>query len=78
MCPFPNLALVYQALHSVCFNAFVILFNLLILFLFSGTAVRQAMHIVKNFGIHKCGHEKKPTSGANCLISMTKDNLNTR
>lgn len=43
-----------------------------------GTAVRQAMHIVKNFGIHKCGHEKKPISGANCFMSMTKNNMNTR
>ncbi|XP_025414556.1 rRNA-processing protein UTP23 homolog [Sipha flava] len=43
-----------------------------------GAAVRPAMHIVKNFGIHKCGHEKKPISGANCLISMTKDNMKTR
>jgi len=43
-----------------------------------GTAVRPAMHIAKNFGIHKCGHEKKPISGANCLTSMTKDNMNTR
>ncbi|VVC30909.1 PIN domain-like,rRNA-processing protein Fcf1/Utp23 [Cinara cedri] len=43
-----------------------------------GAAVRQAMHIVKNFGIHKCGHEKKSISGANCLMSMTKDNMSTR
>lgn len=43
-----------------------------------GAAVRQAMHIVKNFGIHKCGHDKKPISGANCLMSMTKDNTRTR
>ncbi|XP_050526737.1 rRNA-processing protein UTP23 homolog [Daktulosphaira vitifoliae] len=43
-----------------------------------GPTVRPAMHIVKSFGIHKCGHNKKPISGANCIISMTKDNVNTR
>ncbi|KAF0747190.1 rRNA-processing protein UTP23 [Aphis craccivora] len=43
-----------------------------------GAAVRPAMHIVKNFGIHKCGHEKKPISGASCLTSMVKDNMKTR
>ncbi|XP_050442964.1 rRNA-processing protein UTP23 homolog [Adelges cooleyi] len=43
-----------------------------------GAAVRPAMHIVKSFGIHKCGHSKKTISGANCIASMTKENMNTR
>lgn len=48
------------------------------MFNFLGAAVRPAMHIVKNFGTHKCGHDKKPISGASCLTSMTKDNMKTR
>lgn len=38
-------------------------------------AVGGAMQIVKQYSVHKCGHEKKPVSGAKCLRSMVgKDN----
>lgn len=37
--------------------------------------VNGAVQIVKQYAIHKCGHEKKPTSGNKCLKSMIgKDN----
>lgn len=62
--------------HFSCIQIFTCINIRIILTI--GAAVRQAMHIVKNFGIHKCGHEKKPISGANCLMSMTKNNMNTR
>lgn len=68
-----------EALGWFCFKIVVIYnWKLKSFILNLGAAVRQAMHIVKNFGIHKCGHDKNPISGANCLISMTKDNVNTR
>lgn len=33
-------------------------------------AVNGAMQIVKQFIVHKCGHEKTPISGSTCLLSM--------
>lgn len=29
-----------------------------------------ALKILKQFGIHKCGHEKAPINGGDCLLSM--------
>ncbi|EDV94193.1 rRNA-processing protein UTP23 homolog [Drosophila grimshawi] len=39
-----------------------------------GAALTGAITIVKQFHVHKCGHEGKPVSAAECLKSMTKDN----
>jgi len=40
-----------------------------------GPKVYGAMLIVKQFAVHRCGHEKNPTSGSKCLRSMLgKDN----
>ncbi|XP_043285486.1 rRNA-processing protein UTP23 homolog [Venturia canescens] len=40
-----------------------------------GPKVYGAMLIVKQFAVHRCGHEKNPTSGTKCLLSMIgKDN----
>ncbi|KAI4496961.1 hypothetical protein M0802_007909 [Mischocyttarus mexicanus] len=34
-----------------------------------------AMHIIKRYIVHRCGHEKKPIPGSKCLMSMIgKDN----
>ncbi|KAI4492811.1 hypothetical protein M0804_002602 [Polistes exclamans] len=34
-----------------------------------------AMHIIKRYAVHRCGHEKKPIPGSKCLMSMIgKDN----
>ncbi|EFN83695.1 rRNA-processing protein UTP23 homolog [Harpegnathos saltator] len=39
------------------------------------SSVNGAMQIVKQYIVHKCKHEKKPTSGSKCLQSMIgKDN----
>ncbi|XP_015610300.1 rRNA-processing protein UTP23 homolog [Cephus cinctus] len=35
-----------------------------------GSKVFGAMLIVKQFAVHKCGHEKQPVSGSKCLLSM--------
>lgn len=32
------------------------------------------MLIVKQFPVHKCGHEKKPISASECLLSLMKNN----
>lgn len=38
-------------------------------------AVNGATQIVKQYFVHRCGHEKKPISGSKCLRSMIgKDN----
>jgi len=38
-------------------------------------AVNGATQIVKQYAIHRCGHEKKPISGSKCFRSMIgKDN----
>ncbi|XP_012276297.1 rRNA-processing protein UTP23 homolog [Orussus abietinus] len=37
-----------------------------------GSKVFGAMLIIKQFPVHKCGHEKNPTSGSKCLLSMLK------
>lgn len=38
-------------------------------------AVNGATQIVKQYVVHRCGHEKKPISGTKCLLSMIgKDN----
>ncbi|XP_023166209.1 rRNA-processing protein UTP23 homolog [Drosophila hydei] len=39
-----------------------------------GTPLSGALTIVKQFHVHKCGHEGKPVAAAQCLKSMTKDN----
>lgn len=41
-------------------------------------AVVGAMQIVKQYAIHKCGHEKQPITGAKCLRSMIKKNNPSR
>lgn len=41
-----------------------------------GPKVFGAVQILKQYGIHKCGHEKKPISAANCLLSMVNKNNN--
>lgn len=35
-----------------------------------GPKVSGALHILKQYSIHKCGHEGKPVSGAKCMLSM--------
>lgn len=37
-------------------------------------AVSGAMQIVKQYPIHKCGHEKNSISGTKCLESMIEKN----
>ncbi|XP_043864955.1 rRNA-processing protein UTP23 homolog [Drosophila mojavensis] len=39
-----------------------------------GAPLLGALSIVKQFYVHKCGHEGKPVAAAQCLKSMTKDN----
>ncbi|EDW64394.1 rRNA-processing protein UTP23 homolog [Drosophila virilis] len=39
-----------------------------------GAPLTGALTIVKQFHVHKCGHEGKPVAAAECLKSMTKDN----
>lgn len=40
-----------------------------------GHKVYGATLVVKQFGVHKCGHEKQPVSGSKCFRSMVgKDN----
>lgn len=42
-----------------------------------GKKVVGALIILKKFPVHKCGHEKRPISGADCLLSMVgKSNSN--
>lgn len=40
--------------------------------------VSAATQIVKQYPIHKCGHEKHPLSGIKCLQSMVKKNNSSR
>jgi len=35
-----------------------------------GSRVRGALSIAKQFGVHKCGHEKQPIQASFCLKSM--------
>ena len=35
-----------------------------------GPKLYGAMLIVKQFAVHKCGHEKQPVAGSKCLRSM--------
>ncbi|XP_045469761.1 rRNA-processing protein UTP23 homolog [Harmonia axyridis] len=35
-----------------------------------GSKVLGALVVLKQFGLHKCGHEKQPISATNCLLSM--------
>lgn len=37
-----------------------------------GQKVFGALQILKQYAIHKCGHEGKPISGANCFFSMVE------
>ncbi|XP_066583485.1 rRNA-processing protein UTP23 homolog [Prorops nasuta] len=37
-------------------------------------ALIGATKIIKQFAVHKCGHDKKPVVGAECLKSMVADN----
>ena len=39
-----------------------------------GNKVRGALNIAKQFGIHKCGHEKQPIQASSCLKSMIQCN----
>ncbi|XP_034172471.1 rRNA-processing protein UTP23 homolog [Osmia lignaria lignaria] len=41
-------------------------------------AVSGAMQIVKQYPIHKCGHEKNPITGIKCLQTMVKRNNESR
>ncbi|XP_012265460.2 rRNA-processing protein UTP23 homolog [Athalia rosae] len=43
-----------------------------------GPKVYGAMLIVKQFAVHKCGHEKEPLSGSRCLRSMIGKNNPSR
>ncbi|KAB0797150.1 hypothetical protein PPYR_08144 [Photinus pyralis] len=38
-----------------------------------GKQVAGALVILKNFLVHKCGHEGKPIPGADCIYSMVKE-----
>lgn len=40
--------------------------------------INGATQIVKQYAIHKCGHEKKPISGSKCLLSMIGKNNSSR
>lgn len=35
-----------------------------------GPKLNGALLILKKYVVHKCGHEKKPLAGSNCLLSM--------
>lgn len=35
-----------------------------------GSKVFGALLILKQYSVHKCGHERKPITAANCLLSM--------
>lgn len=35
-----------------------------------GSQIQGATQIVKKFLVHKCGHDKNPISGADCMLSM--------
>ncbi|KAG7201647.1 hypothetical protein KM043_004377 [Ampulex compressa] len=41
-------------------------------------AVNGATQIVKQYAIHKCGHEKNPITGAKCLLKMVGKNNPSR
>ncbi|XP_046469480.1 rRNA-processing protein UTP23 homolog [Neodiprion pinetum] len=43
-----------------------------------GPKVFGAMLIVKQFAVHKCGHEKEPVTGSKCLRSMIGKNNSHR
>ncbi|XP_065581423.1 rRNA-processing protein UTP23 homolog [Artemia franciscana] len=43
-----------------------------------GPSLYGVLQIVKQFGLHKCGHEKRPRPGSKCLKSMVKDNNKNR
>lgn len=38
-----------------------------------GPKLHGALLILKNYVVHKCGHEGKPVPGAKCLLSMVKN-----
>ncbi|KAL6266748.1 hypothetical protein P5V15_003584 [Pogonomyrmex californicus] len=42
------------------------------------SAVNGATQIVKQYAVHRCGHEKKPISGSKCLQSMIEKNNSSR
>ncbi|KAJ6646537.1 rRNA-processing protein UTP23 like [Pseudolycoriella hygida] len=39
-----------------------------------GSRIQGAVQIVKQFVVHRCGHDKKPIPGADCIRSMCKQN----
>lgn len=41
---------------------------------FKGSVLYGAMLIIKQFAVHKCGHEKNPISANECLYSFLKKN----
>ncbi|XP_012532593.1 rRNA-processing protein UTP23 homolog [Monomorium pharaonis] len=41
-------------------------------------AVNGATQIIKQYAVHRCGHEKKPISGSKCLQFMIGKNNSTR
>lgn len=43
-----------------------------------GHKIFGSTKIIKQFPVHKCGHEKKRVTGAECLQSMVKNNRNAR
>lgn len=43
-----------------------------------GPKVSGAVQILKQYGIHKCGHEGKPISAADCFLSMVNKNNNEK
>ncbi|XP_029669675.1 rRNA-processing protein UTP23 homolog isoform X1 [Formica exsecta] len=40
--------------------------------------INGATQIVKQYAVHKCGHEKKSISGSKCLLSMIRKNNSSR
>ena len=43
-----------------------------------GSKLYGAMLIVKQFAVHKCGHEKQAIAGSKCLLSMISSNNPSR
>ncbi|XP_014208397.1 rRNA-processing protein UTP23 homolog [Copidosoma floridanum] len=43
-----------------------------------GPALKSAFFILKQFGVHKCGHAKNPVTGSECLLSMVGSNNKSR
>lgn len=42
------------------------------------TKLNGALHIIKQYPVHKCGHEKNSISGAKCFNFMISNNNSSR